>query len=118
MPKSPRLLSAGQQVLQQLPNIAEMPPLHWDHPILCRGEILVRRLSDWMQPILRAEQKRRGRPYESSIQWLYTAGGRGIGGRPAGAQQAGHTYIGSEHLLLALLREGPERLIRCFFSGV
>ena len=39
-------------------------------------------------------------------------------GAQRAAQQAGHTYIGSEHLLLALLREGPEQLIRCFFSGV
>ena len=52
IPNNPRLLSAGQQVLQQLPNIAQMPPFHWDHPILCRGEILVRRLSRRMPSIL------------------------------------------------------------------
>ena len=64
---------------------------------------------------IKGRTKKEGRPYES-IQWLYTAGGRGIGGAQRAAQQAGHTYIGSEHLLLALLREGPERLIRCFFQ--
>ena len=39
-------------------------------------------------------------------------------GAQRAAQQAGHTYIGSEHLLLRCCERGPERLIRCFFSGV
>ena len=29
-----------------------------------------------------------------------------LGGAQQAAQQAGHTYIGSEHLFLALMREG------------
>lgn len=41
---------------------------------------------------------------------------KALAGRLAtqGAEQAGHTWIGTEHLLLAILLRGPGKVIRCF----
>jgi ATP-dependent Clp protease ATP-binding subunit ClpA len=33
---------------------------------------------------------------------------------PRAAEQAGHAWVGTEHLLLAILRRGPSKVIRCF----
>lgn len=33
---------------------------------------------------------------------------------PQAAKQAGHAWVGTEHLLLAILKRGPNRVIRCF----
>lgn len=33
---------------------------------------------------------------------------------PRAAEQAGHAWVGTEHLLLAILRRGPGKVVRCF----